>query len=95
MRSLREKMTELQTEMKNERRREQDAAASRIMACLREAFGDDLEEGLQAMSGRLLTDDASASDRIVLESLPQDDLHRLGNTASQHVVLLATVFAMY
>jgi hypothetical protein len=95
MHSLREKMTELQTEMKRERRRELDAAAGRVMDSLRASLGDDLEAGIHALSGRLLTDGPSDADRLVLASLPGDDLHRLGTTAERHVVLLATIFGAY
>lgn len=92
---LREKMTDLQIELKRERRREQDAAATRLMACLRAAFGSELEDRLQALSTRLLNESATDADRKLLKSLPGDDLHLIGSTGPQWIVLIATVYAAY
>ena len=95
MKSLEIKVAELRAEVERERRREQDAAAARIMRILRTAYGSDLENRLQGLSTRLLADEASYADRRLLASLPTADLTMLATTAEQWIVLQAAVFAMY
>ncbi len=95
MHSLKAKVVELQTELKRNRQRTQDAAANRIMASLRASFGVDLEAGIHALSGRLLTNDLNDADQRVLAMMPEADLHELGTTAARQIILLDTVFQMY
>ena len=95
MQSLREKMTDMQIELKRESRREKDAAGSRINAILREAFGSRLEEKVKALSSRLLAETATAADRKLLAMLPAADLTMLNTTGPQWIVLMATIFEKY
>ena len=95
MKSLETKIGELRTEVERERKRELEAAAGRIMASLRTAYGNDLEEKVKALSGRLLTESGTAADRKLLAMLSPDDLHLLGTTGPQWIVLQAAVFAKY
>ena len=95
MKSLERKVAELRAEVERERKRELEAAAGRIMASLRAAFGNDLEDRLQGLSGRLLTESTTDADNRLLATLPAADLNLLGSTGPQYVVLMATVFGKY